>query len=134
MQPDPAKGLYLEAWKEGLKGLATFRPNEVRDSVLSVESRTKQAQPYDLDVSDPDRRIAITEAPSRPSVLPAIGSIKLVEELTQTMAPHYRWRHEPLFCADKRWGGRHRCSRPNAPNSDPWVALWHHEAHWGNHL
>ena len=31
------KDLYLQAWKAGLKGLATFRPNPVTGSVLSVE-------------------------------------------------------------------------------------------------
>jgi ribonucleoside-diphosphate reductase alpha chain len=30
------RNLYLEAWKAGLKGLATYRPNEVLGAVLSV--------------------------------------------------------------------------------------------------
>ena len=30
------KGLYLAAWKAGLKGLATYRPNDILGSVLSV--------------------------------------------------------------------------------------------------
>jgi ribonucleoside-diphosphate reductase alpha chain len=33
---DDFKGLYLEGWKAGLKGLATYRPNSVLGSVLSV--------------------------------------------------------------------------------------------------
>ena len=32
--------LYLQAWKSGLKGLATYRPNAVLGSVLSVASAT----------------------------------------------------------------------------------------------
>src|SRR5204863_5517162 len=31
------QNLYLSAWKSGLKGLATYRPNAVLGSVLSVE-------------------------------------------------------------------------------------------------
>ncbi len=31
------KNLYMYAWKSGLKGLATYRPNEVTGSVLSVK-------------------------------------------------------------------------------------------------
>jgi ribonucleoside-diphosphate reductase alpha chain len=30
------QGLYLEAWRAGLKGLATYRPNEILGSVLST--------------------------------------------------------------------------------------------------
>lgn len=33
---DDFKGLYLKAWQAGLKGLATYRPNAVLGSVLSV--------------------------------------------------------------------------------------------------
>jgi ribonucleoside-diphosphate reductase alpha chain len=32
------QGLYLSAWKSGLKGLATYRPNSVLGSVLSVDA------------------------------------------------------------------------------------------------
>jgi ribonucleoside-diphosphate reductase alpha chain len=32
------KNLYFDAWKAGLKGLATYRPNDVTGSVLSVAS------------------------------------------------------------------------------------------------
>jgi ribonucleoside-diphosphate reductase alpha chain len=34
---DEFQGLYFNAWKAGLKGLATYRPNSVLGSVLSVE-------------------------------------------------------------------------------------------------
>ncbi|MGZ3181862.1 MAG: adenosylcobalamin-dependent ribonucleoside-diphosphate reductase [Telluria sp.] len=43
--------LYTEAWKAGLKGLATFRPNAVLGSVLSVE-----APPPALPDEDPLRK------------------------------------------------------------------------------
>jgi ribonucleoside-diphosphate reductase alpha chain len=61
--------LYLEAWKSGVKGLATFRPNDITGSVLSVatpkETAAVPAQP-DLDQSDPDRRIHLKEVPTPP--------------------------------------------------------------------
>jgi len=44
---DDFKHLYLQAWQAGLKGLATYRPNEILGSVLDVsaESRTSPAAP-----------------------------------------------------------------------------------------
>jgi ribonucleoside-diphosphate reductase alpha chain len=50
--------LYQQAWSLGLKGLATYRPNAVLGSVLST-------QPAPLQVSDPNRRLAIA-APTVP--------------------------------------------------------------------
>ena len=44
--------LYRQAWALGLKGLATYRPNAVISSVLST-------QPAPLQVSDPNRRLAL---------------------------------------------------------------------------
>jgi ribonucleoside-diphosphate reductase alpha chain len=54
------ESLYLEAWRAGLKGITTYRPNSVLGAVLSVE--TAEA-PQDLDQSEPDRRIRISDAP-----------------------------------------------------------------------
>jgi ribonucleoside-diphosphate reductase alpha chain len=54
--------LYLEAWRSGLKGLTTYRPNAVVGSVLEA----KAAAPLDFDVSDPDRRIRLDKAPQPP--------------------------------------------------------------------
>ena len=58
------KDLYLEAWKSGLKGLTTYRPNAVVGSVLEVQSQA--AVPLDFDVTDPDRRIRLEKAPHPP--------------------------------------------------------------------
>jgi ribonucleoside-diphosphate reductase alpha chain len=60
-------GLYLEAWKAGLKGITTYRPNAVLGSVLSVASQ----QPNDLDTTDVDRRIHLEAAPT-----PALSSLR----------------------------------------------------------
>ena len=68
--------LYTEAWKAGLKGLATYRPNNVLGSVLSVTPETnpaaaiKEEQPQDL-VFDQDRRILLEATPK-----PALASLR----------------------------------------------------------
>jgi ribonucleoside-diphosphate reductase alpha chain len=63
------KNLYLEAWKSGLKGIATYRPNSVLGSVLSVTTKKEEA-PNDLDTSH-DRRIRLDAAPE-----PALSSLR----------------------------------------------------------
>ncbi|WP_349496702.1 adenosylcobalamin-dependent ribonucleoside-diphosphate reductase [Sideroxydans sp. CL21] len=64
------KDLYTEAWKAGLKGLATYRPNSVLGSVLSVTPEKKEDQPQDF-VFDQDRRIVLEAAPN-----PALASLR----------------------------------------------------------
>ncbi|MEW5904938.1 MAG: adenosylcobalamin-dependent ribonucleoside-diphosphate reductase [Pseudomonadota bacterium] len=65
------KDLYTEAWKAGLKGLSTYRPNSVLGSVLSVAPEKKEEeQPQDL-VFDQDRRIVLESAPK-----PALASLR----------------------------------------------------------
>jgi len=39
------QGLYLQAWQSGLKGLATYRPNSVLGSVLSVDAPAAPVTP-----------------------------------------------------------------------------------------
>ncbi len=50
--------LYLQAWRAGLKGLATFRPNSVLGSVLSVEPA-----PAPGPVTLADQRLALERTP-----------------------------------------------------------------------
>ncbi|MEM8571361.1 MAG: adenosylcobalamin-dependent ribonucleoside-diphosphate reductase [Pseudomonadota bacterium] len=68
--------LYLEAWRAGLKGITTYRPNNVLGSVLSVETEA----PQDLDQSEPDRRIKIGDEP-------------------QVALAALRWPHRPKLTA-----------------------------------
>ena len=70
--------LYLSAWKSGLKGLATYRPNTVLGSVLSVGSQSisqKQAedkkQPQDFVTGDANRRLTIKTLPA-----PVLASLR----------------------------------------------------------
>jgi ribonucleoside-diphosphate reductase alpha chain len=46
---DEFKDLYTEAWRAGLKGLATYRPNAVTGSVLSVAPPPSAEAPDDID-------------------------------------------------------------------------------------
>lgn len=39
------QGLYLEAWRAGLKGMATYRPNDILGSVLSTTPETSERPP-----------------------------------------------------------------------------------------
>ena len=52
--------LYFEAWKAGLKGIATYRPNAVLGAVLEAAAPSPPpAAPLDFDSADPDRRIRL---------------------------------------------------------------------------
>jgi ribonucleoside-diphosphate reductase alpha chain len=59
------KDLYFVAWKSGLKGLATYRPNKVIGSVLSVD------RPQDFTEDDVNRRIRIKSLPE-----PVLSSLR----------------------------------------------------------
>jgi ribonucleoside-diphosphate reductase alpha chain len=71
------QGLYLEAWRAGLKGLATYRPNEILGSVLST---TPAAQAPEVERRKADPMRAMIE--SRPQgQLPAV--VEKIEYWTQ---------------------------------------------------
>lgn len=57
--------LYFDAWKSGLKGLATYRPNKVLGSVLSVSA------PQDFTQEDVNRRISVKTVPA-----PVLASLR----------------------------------------------------------
>jgi ribonucleoside-diphosphate reductase alpha chain len=70
--------LYMQAWKSGLKGLATYRPNSVLGSVLSVSSEPAKADTASADakspqdfVSDANRRLSIKNLPA-----PVLASLR----------------------------------------------------------
>jgi len=60
--------LYQQAWKSGLKGLATYRPNSVLGSVLHTDAPAA-AEP--LVVRDTNRRLAIERLPA-----PVLSSLR----------------------------------------------------------
>ena len=68
--------LYMSAWKSGLKGLATYRPNSVLGSVLSVEPAKAETATVDVKspqdfVSDANRRLSIKDLPA-----PVLSSLR----------------------------------------------------------
>ena len=68
------EGLYHAAWKAGLKGLATYRPNKVIGSILSTDADKAKAAavaPQDFAGQDVNRRIEIKNLPA-----PVLESLK----------------------------------------------------------
>jgi len=66
--------LYLSAWKSGLKGLATYRPNSVLGSVLSVtssEAAQEKKQPQDVEMGEANKRLSIKSLPA-----PVLASLR----------------------------------------------------------
>jgi len=63
------KDLYKLAWQGGVKGLATFRPNLVTGSVLSVSDNKESVS--DIDQIDPDRRVSLKSVPE-----PALATLR----------------------------------------------------------
>ncbi len=59
--------LYISAWKSGLKGLATYRPNKILGAVLSVEAAPSAAKPQDVHLpaeGPANRRLSIKSLPA----------------------------------------------------------------------
>ena len=66
--------LYMVAWKSGLKGLATYRPNSVLGSVLSVAptgAESAQKQPQDVTIDHANQRLKIGALPA-----PVLASLR----------------------------------------------------------
>jgi ribonucleoside-diphosphate reductase alpha chain len=63
--------LYLTAWKAGLKGLATYRPNSVLGSVLSVTPKAEAKPAQDAEILDANRRLSIKSLPA-----PVLASLR----------------------------------------------------------
>lgn len=87
------KDLYMQAWHKGLKGITTYRPNNILGAVLSVPAEGQDGAPAPITLSEQDKRLVLTEVakspplaslrwPSRPG-LPA-GASGWVSETIQT--------------------------------------------------
>ncbi|MBV2234047.1 MAG: adenosylcobalamin-dependent ribonucleoside-diphosphate reductase [Sterolibacterium sp.] len=74
--------LYMAAWKAGLKGLATYRPNSVLGAVLSVsdnkggdaatgKGNNSSAHPQDVVINGANRRLSIGTLPA-----PVLASLR----------------------------------------------------------
>ena len=62
--------LYLDAWRSGLKGLATYRPNAILGSVLSTHE-TPKAAPAALASDGVNQRLALKRLPA-----PVLASLR----------------------------------------------------------
>ena len=65
------QNLYMEAWQSGLKGLATYRPNSVLGSVLSVAPAIAGASAGPLLIDGANRRLALDRLPA-----PVLSSLR----------------------------------------------------------
>ncbi len=67
---DDFKGLYTQAWRANLKGLATYRPNSILGSVLDVASEKSDLSTQADDGVDP-MRVVVESRPK--GILPAVA-------------------------------------------------------------
>ena len=68
------ESLYMDAWKSGIKGLATYRPNAVLGSVLSTTPTQPEPvaqKPQLIELPESDRRLALEGVPT-----PVLASLK----------------------------------------------------------
>src|ERR1700742_725894 len=96
--------LYLMAWKSGLKGLATYRPNKVLGSVLQVN-----ASPQDFVGDDMNRRITVKSIPA-----PVLASLRwpgrpefAAGNLSWTYMVDHPRHHFAVFVGEAETGGSH---------------------------
>lgn len=85
--------LYMRAWESGLKGLATYRPNSVLGSVLSVEppAATQAQPPAATALAHPNQRLALERMPQ--AVLASLRWPGRPELPAGNMAWSYMVRH-----------------------------------------
>ena len=63
--------LYMEAWQSGLKGLATYRPNSILGSVLSVTPSSAPAAATPLQIDGANHRLSLDRLP-----VPVLSSLR----------------------------------------------------------
>ncbi len=57
------QNLYMEAWQSGLKGLATYRPNSILGSVLSVTPNVTPVTTAPLQIEGTNHRLSLERLP-----------------------------------------------------------------------
>ena len=65
------QGLYTQAWQSGLKGLATYRPNSVLGSVLSVTPTATTGTAKPLQIDGTNHRLMLDRLPA-----PVLSSLR----------------------------------------------------------
>ena len=106
---DDFQGLYLQAWRQGLKGLATYRPNSVLGSVLSVPAEPAASPAPESSTT------ALAAAPTIPAAPVALRVDSANQRLRLDRLP-------TAVLASLRWPGR-----PDLPGGNPaWSYLIQH--------
>ncbi|MEY8689727.1 MAG: adenosylcobalamin-dependent ribonucleoside-diphosphate reductase [Leptothrix sp. (in: b-proteobacteria)] len=87
------QGLYMAAWKSGLKGLATYRPNSILGSVLSVTPSVTPVEP----AKPADAPAAKPEAAPQALTLATDGANQRLrlDRLPQPVLASLRWPSRP---------------------------------------
>jgi ribonucleoside-diphosphate reductase alpha chain len=105
--------LYRQAWKLGLKGLATYRPNAVLGAVLSTQPASPGPRPMPLP-DDANRRLALDRLPA-----PVLASLQWpgrpelpAGNLAWTFMVHHPWGDFALFVGEVADEARPGRSRP----------------------
>ncbi|HKB60598.1 MAG TPA: adenosylcobalamin-dependent ribonucleoside-diphosphate reductase [Gallionellaceae bacterium] len=65
------ESLYMAAWKRGLKGITTYRPNSVLGAVLEVKPVEPTHEAQEIEQTDVDRRVVLDMMPT-----PALASLR----------------------------------------------------------
>ena len=118
------KDLYLEAWKSGLKGLTTYRPNAVVGSVLEVQPQA--AAPLDFDVtrsgSPHPARAGAPTAAREPALAGTSGAAPTAIRAGRTRCA-IRWAISRCSSATSRTGPRirSRCGSTAPSSRVAWV-------------
>lgn len=88
--------LYLEAWRSGLKGLTTYRPNAVLGAVLSVDAPAAATV-----TAHPNRRLALERLPR-----PVLASLRWPHRCSTRCSAAPSRKRVPRA----RWRGRWTCA------------------------
>ncbi|MDT7834362.1 adenosylcobalamin-dependent ribonucleoside-diphosphate reductase [Aquabacterium sp. OR-4] len=89
------QGLYLQAWQAGLKGLATYRPNSVLGSVLSVDAPAPAPAAAATAAPVAQPQPAAPMAVATPAGLDGANQRLRVERLPAPVLASLRWPGRP---------------------------------------
>lgn len=65
------ENLYMLAWKAGLKGITTYRPNNITGAVLSLEGTAAEKDVTTIRLSDSDKRLIL-----KADMVPPVSSMR----------------------------------------------------------
>lgn len=114
--------VYIDAWKMGLKGITTYRPNDMVGAVLvsadETDKKTAAPNAHDLRQDDPDRRIVLKDVPNITEVLRWPNRPDVVAEGVTYSVKHPQGRFA-IVINHWRNGGLHPLEAYVAGNEQP---------------